>query len=249
MNFPEKTLNKDIPMPLYYQIKEILLEYIRGSEAGNSIPTEQELCEHFDVSRQTVRQAIHELVVEGYLRRMKGKGTFITEQKIKQDFLIVLDSFNDDVQRKGLVPATKVLELTLAKSDERVSEALNLPVGSDIVRLRRLRFINNEPFVLVLTFLPYHKLSNILARNFERESLYDVIEKDYGYTIEGATMTLEANVAGDYEAQLLGLKVGDPIHLIERRTSLTDGTMIEYTLAEYRWDRNKFTLKVKKKHL
>ncbi|MCP4400743.1 MAG: GntR family transcriptional regulator [bacterium] len=249
MNLADKTLNKDIPLPLYYQIKEILLDYIKHAEEGGLIPAEQELCQHFEVSRQTVRQAITELVSEGYLYRMKGKGTFISERKIRQEFLLVLDSFNDEMRRKGLLPTTKVLEFSLSTCDGEVGKALKAPEGSEVIRLRRLRFVNNEPFVLVLTFLPYDKLSDILSRDFERESLYHVIEEDYGYTIDRATMTFGARMASEYDAHLLGLKTGEATQFVERTTYLDDGNVIEYTTAEYRWDRNTFTLELKKEHL
>lgn len=158
MDFKGLALDKDVPIPLYYQLKEILLEEIKNSEAGVIIPPEMELCSRFGISRPTVRQAITELVSEGYLTRQKGRGTFISTPKIKQDFLLVLESFNDEMQHKGLTPATKVLEFEQAKSDERVSEMLKLKLGSDVVKLRRLRFTNGEPIVLVLSFLPFDKL-------------------------------------------------------------------------------------------
>jgi len=247
MNFKNKSLNKDIPIPLYYQLKEILLEAIKNSEEGVSFPTELELCKQFDISRPTVRQAVNELVIEGYLTRVKGKGTFISESKIKQDFLITLESFTEEMQRKGFVPGTKVLELKLAKADEKISEALKVPIGSEVVQLRRLRSANNRPIVLVVTFLPYEKVSDILSRDFENESLYKIIEQDYGYKIDRAIRVLEARIAGEDEAELLKIKKGDPIQYIETTAYLQDGTPIEFSLAEYRGDRNKFTFALKKK--
>ena len=178
MNFKKKTLNRDIPIPLYYQLKEILLESIKHAEKGASFPTELELCEQFDVSRPTVRQAIIELVTEGYLRRIKGRGTFIAEPKIQQDFLIALKSFSEEMLEKGLTPTTQVLDLKSRACDEGVSEALDIPIGSEVVQLERLRFTNNRPVVLVVTFLPAARLPNILDRHFENESLYQIIEEE-----------------------------------------------------------------------
>ena len=248
MDLKNKVINKDFPLPLYYQIKELLLEFIRESKEGDSIPTENELCLQFEVSRQTVRQAVKELVSEGYLHRLKGKGTFITEHKIKQDFLLVLDSFNNEMRRKGLVPTTKVLEFTLFKSDNQISKALGLKKGSDVVKLRRLRLANNEPFVLVLTYLPYHMLDNILSKNMNIESLYKVLERDYQLKIDSASLILESKIAGDYQSKHLRIKKGDPIQQIQRIARLSDGTPIDFSLAEYRGDRNKFTINLKKQH-
>jgi len=246
MDFTGKTLNKDIPIPLYYQLKEILLEEIQHAEKGSSFPTELELCNHFDISRPTVRQAINELVVEGYLQRMKGRGTFIAEPKIKQDFLIALKSFTEEMQEKGLVATTKVLGLEKIVCNEKVSEALNVPVGSEVVQLKRLRSADNTPVVLVITFLPLTKLTDILLKDFENKSLYRMIEEDYGYTIDRATRILEARVAGKDEADLLGIEEGEPIQFIETIAYLTDGTPIEYSLAEYRGDKSEFTFELKK---
>lgn len=246
MDFKTKLLNKNIPIPLYYQLKEILLEYIQHAESGRDFPTEAELCEQFDISRPTVRQAINELVVEGYLQRIKGKGTFIAGPKIKQDFLIGLQSFTEEMQSKGFTPTTKVLTLETSPCDDKVSNALNIPTGSEVIHLKRLRFANNVPIVLVATYLPAAKLPNILAQDFENESLYHIIEKNYGYVIARATRVLEARVAGEDEAELFGIKEGDPIQFIETIAYLDDGAPIEYSLAEYRGDKSEFIYELKK---
>lgn len=247
MDFAKKRLNRDIPIPLYYQLKEILLESIKHAEKGTSFPTELELCERFDVSRPTVRQAIIELVNEGFLYRIKGRGTFIAEPKIRQDFLIELKSFSEEMQQKGLIPTTQVLDFRRVECDERVSEALEIPINSDVVQLERVRFADDEPVVLVMTFLPADELPGILDRHFEDESLYHIIEEEYGYVIERATRTLEARIAGEYEAKLLGIKKRAPIQYIETVTYLRDNTPIEFSQAHYRGDRNTFTFELIKR--
>lgn len=247
MDFTNKSLNKDIPIPLYYQLKEILLEGVKQASAGDSFPTELELCTQFEISRPTVRQAINELVIEGYLTRLKGKGTFISESKITQDFLVALESFADEMQRKGLVPTTRILELEMARADEKIGEALNVPIGQQVIKIRRLRFANETPIVLVVTFLPYEKFTDLLSRDLQNDSLYQIIEQEYGYKIDRSIRMLEARVAGEDEAELLKMKKGDPIQYIETTTYLLDGTPIEFSLSEYRGDRNTFTFELKKK--
>ena len=78
-----KNIDKSIPVPLYYQLKEILLEYIKNPNNCGCLPTEIEICKHYDISRPTVRQAINELVTDGYLERVKGKGIKITSSLLK----------------------------------------------------------------------------------------------------------------------------------------------------------------------
>lgn len=247
MDFTTETLNKDIPIPLYYQLKEILLTQIKKVKPGTSLPTELELCEQFNISRPTVRQAINELVVEGYLTRMKGKGTFVTEPKIQQDFLIALKSFPQEMQEKGMIPTTKVLEIKTLSAADHVSEALKIPAGGEVIKLTRLRSANGTPIVVVTTFLPTEKLPNFFSHNWEDESLYKVLEQEYHYTIDRAFRTLEARVAEEYEAKLLEIKKGAPIQFIETITYLTTGIPIEYSLAKYRGDKNTFTFELKKK--
>ncbi|KLU62277.1 HTH-type transcriptional repressor YvoA [Peptococcaceae bacterium CEB3] len=240
-------LNKNIPVPLYYQLKEILLAYIKSHPNLDSpLPTEVELCNQFGISRPTVRQALNELVNEGYLYRMKAKGTFVVKSKINQDFLISLDTFNHKIRQKGLNPSTKVIMAKVVESETKVSEALGLPPKSNIIQLLRLRFADKEPIVIVNTYLPYDRCPNLLERDLEKVSLYETLEKEYGLTIYQANRTLEATVAGEYEANLLRVEKGAPIQFLETIAYLGDGTPIEFSLAKYRGDCHKFFFNLKR---
>jgi len=245
-NLFKQKLNKNIPTPLYYQLKEILRDYVFNShtDLDKPIPTEQELSDIFEISRPTVRQAINELVVEGILYRVKGKGTFVSGPKIQQEFLQVLDSFNNEFKKKGLTPSTKVLGLDIVKSDKTVSEALNLQEGTEVIRLQRLRFANDEPIVIVDTYLPYNQCKFLFEKNLEQESLYELIESELPLKIVKAVRTLEAILAGDYEAQLLNVRKGAPIQFIKSRIFLSNNEPIEYSLAKYRGDRSTFTFEI-----
>lgn len=245
-SFLNKTLNKDIPVPLYYQLKGILLEYIKEHHVNpeEPIPTEVDISAHFNISRPTVRQAINELVVEGYLYRVKGKGTFISKPKINQDFLIVLDSFNNEMTKKGFVPSTKILSIDVTNSDEKVSEALKIPFGSEVIQLCRIRYANQEPIVFVTTYIPHDKCPDLINKNLASESLYELLEKEYGLSIVRATRSLESILAGEFEAKILDIEKGAPIQFFESVAFLEDNTPIEYSLAKYRGDRNKFTFEL-----
>ena len=243
-----KGLNKGVPIPLYYQLKEILLEYIKENpiDPEKPIPTEIKLSEFFGISRPTVRQAINELVVEGFLYRIKGKGTFTSKPKIKQDFLLVLDNFNNEMRKKGLTPSTKLLEFKVVKSDEDISEALHLSLYSDVFQLSRLRFADEEPNVFVVTYIPYNQCSNLVSEDLESDSLYEILEKKYNLIISKVTRVLEAKLASEYEAKLLHIEKGAPLQFFESIAYLNDSTPIEYSLANYRGDRNNFTFELRR---
>ncbi len=245
--FKNHKIDKTIPVPLYYQLKEILLEYIRYKDNCGSLPTEAEICEHFDISRPTVRQAINELVVDGYLERMKGKGTFITKSKINQDYLLVIESFNDEMLEKGLKHKTNVLEFEKKPATETESTNLQIPIGSEVIKLVRLRSINEEPTLFVKTYLPAQLFDGILEKDLENNSLYRIVEHEYGYRIAKSIRTIEAIKADDVLAKLLRIQKGDPIQYIETVSYLEDQTAFEFTLAYYRGDKNRFRFELTNK--
>lgn len=243
-------INKQIPIPLYYQLKELLREYIRNNSVGDPIPTEQELCRHFEISRPTVRQAMAELVAEGYLHRSKGRGTFIAQPKINQDFLLVLESYNREMREKGLAPSTRVLAREITPiTDENIAKKLQLTPQGRALFLRRLRYVGDSPLVLVCSFVPNRRLPGLETCDFERESLYELIEHKYGLSIARAERTLEAIVAGREEATLLEMEKGTAIQYIETLTYLTDGSPVEYSQAWYRGDLARFTFELTKKRV
>ena len=92
-------IDKTVPIPLYFQLKELVLSEIKEGnyKSGDMIPTEKEISDSFGISRTTVRQAITELVQEGWLYRVKSKGTFVSQPKITQNFIRKIESFNDQM--------------------------------------------------------------------------------------------------------------------------------------------------------
>lgn len=244
MKLKDKRINKETPVPLYYQLKEILREYIRSSSIDDSIPTENELCQHFEVSRPTVRQAITELVSEGYLRRSKGKGTFIAQPKIRRDFLLALESFNTEMRRRGIAPTTKVLVLSLTEPDEIVKDKLMLTHGSKVVYLRRLRFADGDPLMIVNSFLPYDRLPGFEQFDFEQISLHSAIEKNYPIRLERAVRSIEAIACSTDEAPLLGIEPMAPVQYLETLVYTTEDWPVEFSTAWYRGDRSRFTVQL-----
>ena len=113
----DKRLDKDVPIPLYFQLEKLILEEIDNGNypVGSMIPTEMELSQMFGISRTTVRQAISDLVREEHLYRIKSKGTFVAHPKLVQGFIQSIQSFDDDVRSTGRTPSTEVLDLKLVE--------------------------------------------------------------------------------------------------------------------------------------
>ena len=241
-------LDKTVPIPLYYQLKNIIQSEI---DAGNyqpdeAIPTEEELIELFHVSRTTVRQAIASLVQDGKLYRIKSKGTFVAPSKINQDFIVRLESFSDQMAKQHKKTHTEVLAMKVVSAPQNVSAALKLADGAKVILLHRKRYADNAPIVVVQTYLPFEYCSFLMEHDFATESLYRVLEsRGPEYKIHYVTRVIEAVRAGTQIAKYLEVKPQDPM-LFFTSTGYTEKNVpVEYSLAHYRADCNKFEITVK----
>lgn len=238
----DRRIDKETPIPLYYQLKEILRDHISSREPGELIPTEKELCDQFDISRPTVRQAINELVNEGYLHRSKGKGTFITEPKVRRDFLIRLESFHQEMREKGISAQTKVLGLHVTAASDVSAKKLDIELGAPVVFLRRLRFAAHYPLMYVESFVPYERVPGFEEIDFEQEALHDVLAETYQITLEKGVRALEALRCPDSIAELLEIEPGAPVQYVETEFYSSRGWPIEFSTAWYRGDRSRFVI-------
>lgn len=241
----DRTLDKSVPIPLYYQLKSLLQEEIRAGHypVDSLIPTEKEISEMFGISRTTVRQALAELTHDGWLYRVKSKGTFVARSKIQQDFISKLESFNEQILRSGLTPSTRVLALTTSRYPAEAG-AYGLAAGAPAVCLYRLRMADGEPIVTVKTFLPLEECRFMLDVDFEKESMYQALSKSERTRICRVTRVLEAVAAGKGDAEMLGVRRGSPIHYFHTVGYNRFDQPVEFSLARYRGDRNRFCVEL-----
>ena len=238
----QNKLDKSVPIPLYYQLKTLLLEEIKSNAypVDSIIPTEKEISEMFEISRTTVRQAITELVREGWLYRVKSKGTFVAQRKIKQDFIRRLESFNEQIERTGRRPGTELLALEVVEMPERAAEAFGVAPGEKVVYLHRKRSADDEPIVTVETYLPYPKCAFLMQHDMAKESMYNVLAEREETRICRVSRILEAVAANAQDARLLNIRTGKPVHLFHTVGYNQHDEPIEFSIARYRGDRNRF---------
>lgn len=237
-------LDKGIPVPLYYQLKKQILAAIEGGrlQVGAMLPTESELCEGLGISRPTIRQALSELVSEGYLYRLKGKGTFVAQPKIDGHFFQKLESFNQEMLAKGLTPSTQVLHLGLVPASDRIAERLGLAVGEPLLQLTRLRFADGEPIVYLDTYLPHARFPGLEARDFVNCSLYAILERDYAVRVSRVQRRIESVNATAQESEVLRCAKNAALCLVKTVAYTAENEPVEYSAARYRGDRNQFTV-------
>lgn len=246
MGLRDKAIDKTIPVPLFYQLKTLILDEIKQDhyKAGDMIPTEEEISNIFEISRTTIRQAITELVQEGWLYRVKGKGTFVTRPKIEHSFIKKVESFNDEMTRIGMVPSTEVLDLKIITAGPKVAKGLKINEKDQVVYLFRKRMADGEPIVTIRTYLPYSSCGFILEHDLEKERLYTILGSSTETAVYRVERRIEAVEAEKEDVELLKIKQGKPIQFFESTGYNVFGDVIEYSLARYRGDRNYFEVTV-----
>ena len=225
-------------LPLYQQLKAVIEDRIATGEwlPGAQVPSERELCEQFDISRITVRQALAELVVDGRLNRTQGRGTFVAYPRIEQR-LSGLTSFTQDMQVRGKRPSSQVLRAECLPAQPQVARALKIKLGDRMVVLKRLRLADGEPVAVETAYLPDQRLHGLLSDDLARRSLYDFLNKKYHIQPTRAEQQLEATVCPAAEAKLLGVRKGAPVLHIYRTTFDQDGRPFELVESYYRGDK------------
>ena len=232
---------KDAPIPLYYQIKTRLLESIETGQLkpGDRVPSERELTTHFNVSRMTARQALTELENQGYLYRLQGKGTFVATPKLDQP-LAGLTSFTEDMRRRGLEPGAQVLSAEEVPAGRKAARALGLSETALVFRLERLRLAGGDPMALEIAHVPAALVPGLAEEGALERSLYGLLRERYGIHLVRATQSLEAVAANEYEAQVLHVKEGTPLLLLERVSRDEQDRPVEFVRSLYRGDRYRF---------
>ncbi|MGB8954369.1 MAG: GntR family transcriptional regulator [Tumebacillaceae bacterium] len=233
-------LNKNIPIPLYYQLKERLTQQIMGGDfqPGTLMPSERELSDRYGISRMTVRQALGEMVKEGLLLREQGKGTFVAEPKITQG-LLRLTSFSEDMQSRGLKPDSHVRAVYVQDTPPVVAAALGLAEKSQVIVLERVRLADQKPMAFEVTHVPVMLFPGLVQEDLHTSSLYTILEEKYGVKIKYARQSIEVGLSNRVESDCLGISIGSPVLKMERVTYDADEHSFEVVKSVYRGDRYK----------
>ena len=242
----KKTIDFDSHIPYYIQLIEALKEKISLGEwkVGDQLPSEPELCEIYGVSRTVVRQALREIELESLITRRKGKGTFIAEPKISESLAQKLTGFYQDMVERGLEPVTKVLHHEIVPANEKIADYLEVEPGTLVYEITRLRYVNEEPILLVTTYLPYELCPQLRDIDISDRSLYAFLEEECSIFISYGRRFIEAVLANETESRLLEIDIGAPLILLNSVSYLEDGTPIEYYHALHRGDRSRFEVEL-----
>jgi GntR family transcriptional regulator len=234
--------------PLYAQLETALASDIAAAilAPDSQLPPEDSLMARFGVSRTTVRKAVENLVARGLVEIRRGKGTFVTKPKIRQD-LTQLSGFVEDMIALGRRPTAQLLDKRAVPASKTVAQHLGVPLGAQVYRIERVRLADGVAMSFDETYLPLEIGEKVAGDDLEAEPIFALLEGKYDLPLIEAEYQLEAVTADEHVAQALGIESGSPIFLIER-TSYSEGQRpVDYEKLYYRGDLIKFSTRLSRR--
>lgn len=233
-------LRRDSHLPLYLQIKrEVLRRIMSWPDGERRFYSDEELCAAFSVSRMTVRQAIKELVDEGYLTRARGLGTFLTTKKLEDR---PLSGPLDRLSFEGRPYEIRYLRFGRRKCPGPVCVQLDLPAGTEVLFVRRLRIAAGVPVSLDVRWIPLEFASGLTRKLAQSQSLIRFLGDRYA--ISEARMQFEGGLASEEEARALKIVEGDPVLLRYMTYHTLEGRVVMAGRSTHRSDVTRYTVNI-----
>ena len=231
-------IDGDSYVPYYMQIVDQVRALINKNKLnqGQIFCSEKEIAQALSISKMPVRQAFQRLRSEGLLVIAKGKRPVIGSGRVPWNFQ-ELRGFSEEMRRRGLVPAARLLSIGLEDPELEVAQALKLTPGERVYRVRRLRSVNGDPVAVVTSFLPARIFAGIEKQDLEKQSLYSIFERTYKRKLQWAEEVIGAMIASEEEAGVLETSVGNALLVIRETTYDAQNVAIEYSVSLLRADR------------
>jgi DNA-binding GntR family transcriptional regulator len=236
------------PTPIFEQIKSwIRLQIQQGVWPEHfQLKSETDLADAWGVSRGTIRKAITDLIGEGLLVRIHGRGTFVASGRLEQPLAERLVAFSEDLISKSINFETEVMECSVILAPPRIASLLNITIADRVLVLKRVRSVAGAPLILLHNYVVYDLCPAIEQIDFHRYRLFETLEDRYGLKLDWGRRYFEAQVASPELARYLGIDVYDPVMSLEQLVYLDDGTVIEFSDVWLRGDRFRLSATVRR---
>jgi len=241
----ELIIDHSSPVPLHYQVEELLRKLIELPEFKNGgfLPKEVDLAKRLGISRNTIRQATNKLEYEGLLVRKKGVGTKVSQNTVTTS-LDSWHSFTQEMSEKGVVFINFVIETNRVKADAKIAAFMQIPEETEVLCLVRLRGFEDGPFVYFESY--FHPRIGLTGKEDFTRPLYDIIEHDYHVVPSISSERIRAKSASAITAKRLRIKRGDPVLVRERFVSDPGNRPIEYNIGFYIAEKFTYTIDIKR---
>lgn len=232
---------------LWRQLKRTLRDMALTMDPGEKLPTEEELCRRHGVSRTTVRQAVASLVAEGVLFSRQGSGTYVAPRKQPGQEIMGLQNLarvSYRLEGSGARPGIRLVSVEETSPDKRLRQVLAVTGTERLYKVRRLRYADDEAVAWQVTYLSQRLFPNLTPADFERGSLRDLLRERFGLALSHLEASLVFATADSYHAEILGVREGDPLLLIDRVTYASSGLPVIHSRIFYRHDRSHIDVRV-----
>ena len=222
--------------PLYLQVREILTRRISSGSLGPgaALPSEFQIAEDLGVSQGTVRKALDALAQERLVVRVQGKGTFVVEQTPEEVHFRFFNIFDADGRR--VLPDSRNTKVTSGQANTEERRKLELPAKSRVCRMRRVRTVNERPFIVERIVLPEAMFPNIAQRGEVPNTLYDLFQAEYGVLVMRARDTVHAEACPTDVATALKVAQGTPLTVIDRVATAIGDVPVEWRVRSCHLD-------------
>jgi GntR family transcriptional regulator len=241
-------MNENSFMPMYYQLKDLIKDKIKNNEwkTDDRIPSESELIAQYGVTHHTVLKALNELAREGLIYTKKGTGRFVSPNKLIEK-LEILESYTSSLKERNIEPDIRIIAKELITPDQYIARMLQLTEGEKVIKIERVSYIDDQPNVCLLSYIPYKIAPKLMDIDLQDKSIYELLKELYSIILMKAHNYIEANFAEEHISDMLNIKEGTMILVNEGIDFTGDDVPVEYTKIIYKGDRYKFYIESHKK--
>jgi DNA-binding GntR family transcriptional regulator len=233
-------IDREKHQKLYVQLYSLLKRKIEKNEwpVGTQIPTEDELCKNYEVSKATVKLAVLELAREGYVTRKQGKGTFV-HKRVIPEWRSTYKSFKEMMLDAGLDFTTQVLVRTVIMPADGIDLKLNVPIDQHVIYIKRLRSVDGSPVLLQEAYIPHQVCPALLEADIANDSLFDILERKCSLKMTKVKEYVDVEKLTDEDCRLLQLEANASALMMEQQF-FSKETPLMYMRTIKRLDRFKF---------